>query len=261
MPWPSWPAPWAAPCPRCPGTRASTSCARRPRASRPLPPRRSRHVINGQRNIVGAIIEALNDLDHSYLAVQGPPGTGKTFVASHVIAALVKQGWKIGVVAQSHAVVDNVLTKAITSAGVHPEQVAKKQKAGDKTEVPWSGTTDDAVEEAAGLRRGRADRRHRLDHDRQAGPRGLAGPAGHRRGRAVFAGQHPGGLPRRHPPAPAGRPAAAAAGHPGLAPATGGRVGAGLAQRRAPHAARRNWATSWPIRGACTRSCAPRSRR
>lgn len=103
-------------------------------------------VTNGLKNFVPAIVEALNDLDHSYLAVQGPPGTGKTFVASHVIAALVKQGWKVGVVAQSHAVVDNVLNKAITSAGVHPEQVAKKQKAGDKTQVPWDGTTDDAIE-------------------------------------------------------------------------------------------------------------------
>lgn len=104
-------------------------------------------LVNGQPNVVGAIVAALNDLDHSYLAVQGPPGTGKTFVASHVIAALVKQGWKVGVVAQSHAVIDNVLAKAITGAGVHPEQVAKKLKAGDKTEVPWAGTTDDAVEE------------------------------------------------------------------------------------------------------------------
>ena len=102
--------------------------------------------VNGLKNFVPAIVEALNDLDNSYLAVQGPPGTGKTFVASHVIAALVKQGWKVGVVAQSHAVVDNVLDKAITSAGVHPEQVAKKQKAGDKTQVPWHGTTDDAIE-------------------------------------------------------------------------------------------------------------------
>ncbi|GAA1497492.1 TM0106 family RecB-like putative nuclease [Paeniglutamicibacter kerguelensis] len=102
--------------------------------------------VNGLKNFVPAIVEALNDLDNSYLAVQGPPGTGKTFVASHVIAALVKQGWKVGVVAQSHAVVDNVLAKAITGAGVHPEQVAKKQKAGDKTQVPWDGTTDDAIE-------------------------------------------------------------------------------------------------------------------
>lgn len=102
--------------------------------------------VNGLKNFVPAIVEALNDLDHSYLAVQGPPGTGKTFVASHVIAALVKQGWKIGVVAQSHAVVDNVLEKAITGAGVDPELVAKKQKTGDKSQVPWAGTTDDAIE-------------------------------------------------------------------------------------------------------------------
>lgn len=107
-------------------------------------------MVNGLQNFVPAIVEALADLDHSYLAVQGPPGTGKTHVASHVIAALVKRGWKVGVVAQSHAVVDNVLAKAITNAGVHPEQVAKKQKAGDKDQAPWDGTTDDAIERLLG---------------------------------------------------------------------------------------------------------------
>ncbi|MFX6732597.1 AAA family ATPase, partial [Acinetobacter baumannii] len=54
---------------------------------------------------VDAIVRALIDLDRSYLAVQGPPGTGKTYVGSHVIARLVNErGYKVGVVAQSHAV-------------------------------------------------------------------------------------------------------------------------------------------------------------
>ncbi len=53
-----------------------------------------------------------------------------------------------------------------------------------------------------------------------------------------------------------GDPAAAAAGHPGFPSGAGGRVGPGLARRRARHAARRTWATSWRTAGACIPSCA-----
>lgn len=55
------------------------------------------------------ITASLMDSDGSYVAVQGPPGTGKTYVGAHVIADLAKAGWKIGVVAQSHAVVEHLM--------------------------------------------------------------------------------------------------------------------------------------------------------
>ncbi len=77
---------------------------------------------------VPSVIASLRSLDDSYLAVQGPPGTGKTYVASHVITELVsRHGWKIGVVAQSHAVVENVLDATIR-AGLAPDLVAKAPK-------------------------------------------------------------------------------------------------------------------------------------
>jgi len=82
----------------------------------------------GPDRFIEAITEAVQGLDHSYLAVQGPPGTGKTHVGSHVIARLVKRGWKVGVVGQSHAVVENLLTTAVTKAGVDPSRVAKDVK-------------------------------------------------------------------------------------------------------------------------------------
>lgn len=107
----------------------------------PVPP----VMFEGNAQVYPAVIQSLKDLDNSYLAVQGPPGTGKTFVASHVIHALVNEGWKIGVVAQSHAVVENVLRKAI-EAGVHPDQVAKEVKHEDP--VPWNGTSANSIEEA-----------------------------------------------------------------------------------------------------------------
>ncbi|WP_400996907.1 TM0106 family RecB-like putative nuclease [Agromyces sp. GXQ0307] len=77
---------------------------------------------------VGAVVRSLGDLDDSYLAVQGPPGTGKTYVAAHVIARLVgHHGWKVGVVAQSHAVVEHLLD-AVVGAGLDPRRIAKAPK-------------------------------------------------------------------------------------------------------------------------------------
>ncbi|TAJ49809.1 MAG: TM0106 family RecB-like putative nuclease [Herbiconiux sp.] len=71
------------------------------------------------------IRDALLALDDSYLAVQGPPGTGKTFTGARVVSDLVREhGWAVGVVAQSHAVVEHMLG-AIVRAGVDPAHVGK----------------------------------------------------------------------------------------------------------------------------------------
>ncbi|WP_203580159.1 TM0106 family RecB-like putative nuclease [Microbacterium hibisci] len=79
-------------------------------------------------DVVDAIARAVRDLDRSYLAVQGPPGTGKTYVGSHVIARLVReQGYKVGVVAQGHATIEQLLERVI-AAGVPASQVGKAPK-------------------------------------------------------------------------------------------------------------------------------------
>jgi predicted RecB family nuclease len=81
------------------------------------------------------ITAALLDLDSSYVAVHGPPGTGKTHTAARVITRLVAEhGWRIGVVAQSHAVVENLLGRTI-AAGLDPLSVAKKRS--DRQDVGW----------------------------------------------------------------------------------------------------------------------------
>lgn len=104
------------------------------------------HDDSGTADYVSAITGAIEDLDRSYVAVQGPPGTGKTYVGSHVIARLVQRGWKVGVVAQSHAVVENMLCTAIAKAGVDPRVVAKDVKAPRTgSDVPWDLTTDNDV--------------------------------------------------------------------------------------------------------------------
>ncbi|WP_077080011.1 TM0106 family RecB-like putative nuclease [Mycobacterium numidiamassiliense] len=75
---------------------------------------------------VSDITAATLDLDASYLAVHGPPGTGKTYTAAAVITRLATEhGWRIGVVAQSHATVENLLG-AVIDAGLDAGRVAKK---------------------------------------------------------------------------------------------------------------------------------------
>ena len=89
------------------------------------------------------ITAAVRDLDHSYLAVHGPPGCGKTHTAARVIAALVNgDGWRVGVVAQSHSVVENLFAEILV-AGVDPHRVAKKAKGsvGTQAQPAWQQIT------------------------------------------------------------------------------------------------------------------------
>lgn len=90
-------------------------------------------------NVPAAIIDSILRLNDSYIAVQGPPGSGKTHVGARVIAALVKDhGWKIGVVAQSHSVVENLM-KRVIDRGVDASLVAKRPPAaGYPSPPPWT---------------------------------------------------------------------------------------------------------------------------
>lgn len=86
---------------------------------------------------IDAIVRGVLDLDRSYLAVQGPPGTGKTYTGSRVIARLVNEhGFKVGVVAQSHAIIETLLSRVVAD-GVSPAQVAKAPKDPD-AEPPYT---------------------------------------------------------------------------------------------------------------------------
>jgi uncharacterized protein len=76
------------------------------------------------------------DLDHSVLAIQGPPGSGKTFVGSRVIKELVDRGMKVGVVANSHSAIENLMWSCL-EAGVSPDSMAKKSQSGDKGAKGW----------------------------------------------------------------------------------------------------------------------------
>ncbi|HWH98475.1 MAG TPA: DEAD/DEAH box helicase, partial [Pseudolysinimonas sp.] len=93
----------------------------------------------GIDGIPSAIVETLRRVDGSYLAVQGPPGSGKTYVGAKVIAHLVTElGWKVGVVAQSHEVIENLMRRVL-SEGVPAERMGKKPPGGGYAEPPgWT---------------------------------------------------------------------------------------------------------------------------
>ena len=58
-----------------------------------------------------AITSIAHSLDHDYLAIQGPPGTGKSTTGAELIHHLLQHGYKVGITANSHAVINNLLTK------------------------------------------------------------------------------------------------------------------------------------------------------
>jgi predicted RecB family nuclease len=55
-------------------------------------------------------LQALCDaLDESFLFVQGPPGSGKTYIGARLIVELVRRGKKVGIAANSHKAIHNLL--------------------------------------------------------------------------------------------------------------------------------------------------------
>ena len=96
---------------------------------------------------VDAVHAAVRALDRSYVAVQGPPGAGKTFLASHVIARLVAEGAKVGVVAQSHAVIENLMVACCARDGFDVSRAVRLRGKSVTPDAPWSEVSDSELTE------------------------------------------------------------------------------------------------------------------
>lgn len=87
-----------------------------------------------------AVVRLGRALDGEVLAVQGPPGSGKTTVGAELIRSLLDDGKRVGVVAQSHAVIGHLLGAAGRPA---LQKCTKEEDFSDAPEV--EGTTDNAI--------------------------------------------------------------------------------------------------------------------
>jgi uncharacterized protein len=75
-------------------------------------------------------------LDSTVLALQGPPGTGKTYTAARMILDLVERRKRVGVTAQSHRVIANLLEAVRDAAAEEGRQVRIAQRTDNGDEAP-----------------------------------------------------------------------------------------------------------------------------
>jgi uncharacterized protein len=71
-------------------------------------------------------------LNSTYLAIQGPPGSGKTTIGAELILDLVNKGKRIGITANSHKVIGNLLDKTMGEARSIGQVVRAMQKAEER---------------------------------------------------------------------------------------------------------------------------------
>lgn len=63
-----------------------------------------------------AALRLCDRLTHGVVPIQGPPGAGKTFAGAHMICALVAMGKKVGITANSHKVIRNLIKRVLETA-------------------------------------------------------------------------------------------------------------------------------------------------
>jgi predicted RecB family nuclease len=101
--------------------------------------------VAGEETLTAAVRAALN-LEQSVLPVQGPPGAGKTYTGARMICALAKDGRTVGVTANSHKVIRNLLDEVVVATRSAKISVGCIQKVSDKEDnrPPLRFTNDNA---------------------------------------------------------------------------------------------------------------------
>ncbi|AMS40144.1 TM0106 family RecB-like putative nuclease [Aminobacter aminovorans] len=81
---------------------------------------------------LAAALRIAGMLEAGVLPIQGPPGAGKTYTGSRMISELVRQGRRVGIVANSHAVIRNLIDAVIERADEQGLNLTCVQKAAEK---------------------------------------------------------------------------------------------------------------------------------
>lgn len=79
-----------------------------------------------------AALRMILTLDGGIFPIQGPPGTGKTYTGAKMICELISHGKKVGITANSHKVIRNLIDKAIELAIEENINIKCVQKAGER---------------------------------------------------------------------------------------------------------------------------------
>jgi AAA domain len=98
---------------------------------------------------VEAAVRICTHLAGGILAIQGPPGAGKTFTGSRMICELVRCGKRVGITANSHKVIRNLIDATIRAADELGINLQCCQKA-DEAEAPqhrlfFANTSEDLL--------------------------------------------------------------------------------------------------------------------
>jgi predicted RecB family nuclease len=81
------------------------------------PPRVGGNALRrGSETAIDAAVRLCPRLEGGILPIQGPPGAGKTFTGARMICELVRRGKKVGITANSHKVIRNLIDKTIQAA-------------------------------------------------------------------------------------------------------------------------------------------------
>ena len=82
-----------------------------------LPPRTGQQAIRQPgESTLQAAVRLATSIDGGLLPIQGPPGAGKTFTGAHMICEFVRRGKKVGITANSHKVIRNLIDGVISAA-------------------------------------------------------------------------------------------------------------------------------------------------
>lgn len=114
------------------------------------PPRAGGEALHREdETTINAAIRLCGSLTGGILPIQGPPGAGKTFTGAQMICELVRQGKTVGITANSHKVIRNLINKAIELADEQGLDLTCCQKA-DEVEEPqhrltFAKTSEDLI--------------------------------------------------------------------------------------------------------------------
>lgn len=89
-------------------------------------------IQHDKEEIMVAAMRLSQCLEGGVLPIQGPPGTGKSHTAARMICGFVKQGLKVGITANSHKVIRNLLDKTLEASKELGVDVNCIQKAKEK---------------------------------------------------------------------------------------------------------------------------------